>query len=110
MDSEPKPKLQKTFICASGFNKEGKGQCYPQGSRQANKIPEGKRTECSVFPNKKCQEREIYIDRMTKILQTKLEMINQFNTNINKIINGDENDDNNKKKGMQLRNRVYGRS
>lgn len=80
MSSEPK-----TFICASGFNKEGKGQCFPQGSKQANRIPKGKRTNCSVFPNEKCQDREEYIIKMTAILSKKLEMIEKFNDKLTNL-------------------------
>jgi hypothetical protein len=87
MSSEPK-KLQKTFICASGFNREGKGQCYPLGSKQANKIPKGKQTECSVFPNEKCQDRTEYINRMIKILRKKVDMITNFNEQLKILENG----------------------
>lgn len=68
---EHKKKLPKTFICADGVSRNGSGQCFPLGSKQANNIPKVQQTKCSVFPDEKCQVREKYIKRMKKILVKK---------------------------------------
>lgn len=87
---EHKKKLPKTFICADGVSRNGSGQCFPRGSKQANNIPEAQQTKCSVFPDEKCQERDEYISKMLGILLKKERiLINMLQTIQKKDMDGE---------------------